>query len=246
MKAMIFAAGLGTRLHPLTAAKPKALVEVGGVPMIDLLIRRLIHFGFDEIIINVHHFADQIISFIKSKNSYYIRIEISVEDTLLDTGGGLQKAAWFFNDQQPFLLHNVDVLSDLDLKNLMNYHQQTGALATLAVRDRKTSRYLLFDRNNQLCGWKSVKEDKTIITRPSGDLIPLSFTGIQLLNPEILNLFNENAPFPIIDFYLRLAGMNRNIQGFRDDHSRWIDLGNPANLELAEKLFKNDFRNDKF
>ncbi len=243
---MIFAAGLGTRLHPLTAGKPKALVEIAGIPMIDRLIRRLIYFGFDELIINVHHFADQIISHIKSKNDYGIRIEISVEDTLLDTGGGLQKAAWFFDDQQPFLVHNVDVLSDLDLRNLMNQHQQTGPLATLAVRDRKTSRYLLFDKNDQLCGWRSIREQKTIITRQSGELIPLSFTGIQILDPEILGLINETPPFPIIELYLRLAGLNKHLQGFRADQSRWIDLGNTINLELAETLFKNDFRNDKF
>lgn len=246
MKAMIFAAGLGTRLHPLTSSKPKALVEVGDVPMIDRLIRRLVHFGFDELIINVHHFADQIISFVKSKDNYGIRIEISEEDFLLDTGGGLQKAAWFFDDRQPFLVHNVDVLSDIDLSKLIRQHQQENPLATLVVRDRPTSRYLLFDKHDQLCGWRSVPEDKTIITRKSGELIPLSFLGIQILDPEILTLFNEYASFPIIEFYLRLAGMNKSVKGYRDDQSKWIDLGKTENLSRAVNLFENDFRTDKF
>ncbi|MDZ7764542.1 MAG: sugar phosphate nucleotidyltransferase [Melioribacteraceae bacterium] len=167
MKAMIFAAGLGTRLKPITNDKPKALVEINGISLLEITIKKLIRFGFTELIINVHHFADQIISFIK-QSSFEADIRISDErEVLLNTGGGLKYAQWFFDDGKPFLLHNVDIITDLDLKSFYDSNLIDEAIATLAVRDRKSSRKLLFDENELLCGWKDIKKDNLKITRES-------------------------------------------------------------------------------
>ena len=150
MKAMVLAAGLGTRLRPLTDDRPKALVEVGGRTLLEITLARLRTFGVREVIVNVHHFADKVISFLAANNNFGMRIEVSREDVLLDTGGGLKKAAWFFLEDsapadEPFILHNVDVVSTIDLQRMLQAHKQTGALATLAVQQRDSSRQLLFD-----------------------------------------------------------------------------------------------------
>ncbi|MDD3541727.1 MAG: sugar phosphate nucleotidyltransferase, partial [Petrimonas sp.] len=162
MKAMIFAAGLGTRLKPLTDTMPKALVPVAGKPLLWHTIQKLKAAGFDEIIINVHHFAGQIRQYIQDNNRFGIRIEFSDEtQALLDTGGGIKKASWFFDDEKPFLIHNVDILSDIDLQNLYHFHTNSNSVATLVVSERKTSRYLLFDKNNHLAGWINEKSGET-------------------------------------------------------------------------------------
>src|SRR4029077_18373593 len=156
MKAMILAEGLGTRLRPLTNDRPKALVEVAGHTLLEITLTRLRGFGIGEVIVNVHHFADMVITYLKARNNFGMRIEVSREDVLLDTGGGLKEAAWFFLEdssrEEPFLLHNVDVISTIDLKRMVQSHTQNKALATLAVQERKRSRYLLFDDQLQLCG----------------------------------------------------------------------------------------------
>ncbi|MDR1699547.1 MAG: NTP transferase domain-containing protein, partial [Prevotellaceae bacterium] len=185
MKAMIFAAGLGTRLKPLTDNKPKALVEIAGKPLLEHVINKLTAAGFNEIIINVHHFADQIIDFVKQKNNFGVRLEISDErQMLLDTGGGVQKAAWFFDDGKPFLLHNVDILSDINLQTLYANHLETGAEATLAVNSRVTSRYLFFDRTMRMRGWTN---ETTGEIKPPGTEIDktwekLAFSGIHVIS----------------------------------------------------------------
>ena len=160
MKAMILAAGLGTRLRPLTDDRPKALVEIDGRTMLEITLSRLRNFGVREVIINVHHFADMILDYLKANDNFGMRIEVSREDVLLDTGGGLKKAAYFFlgdscRSEEPFIVHNVDVLSTIDLRRMVQFHTENQALATLAVQDRKTSRYLLFDDQLQLCGRQS-------------------------------------------------------------------------------------------
>ncbi|MGB1243748.1 MAG: sugar phosphate nucleotidyltransferase, partial [Chitinophagales bacterium] len=167
MKAMIFAAGLGTRLRPLTNDKPKALVEVNGKPLLEIVILQLKRYGFRDIVVNVHYFAKQIIRFLEAKNNFGIHIQISDEsDLLLETGGGLQKAKHFLcSDDEPFLVHNVDILSDINLKALYQSHLEGSPLATLVVRNRKTSRYLLFDETNRLCGWKNVKTGEVRMMR---------------------------------------------------------------------------------
>ena len=163
MKAMVLAAGLGTRLRPLTDHKPKALVEVGGRTLLEITLTRLKSFGVEEVIVNVHHFAGAILDFLKANDNFGMRIEISREDVLLDTGGGLKKAGWFFlegarKSEEPFLLHNVDVISTIDFAEMVKRHDENSALSTLAVQERETSRYLLFDEQAQLCGRRIVRE----------------------------------------------------------------------------------------
>ena len=237
MKAMIFAAGLGTRLKPLTDNKPKALVEINGKTLLELAIRKLISSGLNEIIINVHHFADQVIDFLKQNKNFNINIQISDErEMLLDTGGGLKKASWFFDDGKPFLVYNVDILTDLDLKKFYEAHLKSGAMATLAVRARNTSRYFLFDNNNRLCGWENISTgEKKIRIRGNGELKRLAFSGIQVLSPEIFQYIKQDGKFSIIDVYLDLMAEHKMI-GFEHSLSNWIDVGRLENFSEAEKL----------
>ncbi|MCD4788997.1 MAG: nucleotidyltransferase family protein [Bacteroidales bacterium] len=235
-KAMIFVAGLGTRLHPITETVPKALVKIGKKSLLEIVIKRLIRYGFNDIIINVHHFSVQIIEFIESKNKFGINIQFSDEtDQLLETGGGLKKASWFFDDGKPFLVHNVDVISNIDLNKMMEFHLETGALATLAVRNRITSRYLLFDENDVLCGWENVKtnERKIIVQKP--EYFPYAFSGIHIINPAIFNYISDEGKFSIIDVYLKLARDHR-ILCYKHNESLWLDLGRKENLKEAEKI----------
>ena len=238
MKAMIFAAGLGTRLKPITDHLPKALVPIAGKPLLEHIILKLINSGFDEIIVNVHHFPDMIIDYLKSKNNFGIRIEISDErDYLLDTGGGIRKAAWFFDDGKPFLVHNVDILSNVDLKALYQKQLQTNSLATLVVSERDTFRYLLFDDDLKLKGWINEKSGEM---KPPGFKNPqlykkLAFSGIQVLSSSIFKIMSDLQPkFPVMDFYLSNI-KTQNITGFIPDNYRMIDVGKLDVLDEAEK-----------
>lgn len=235
MKAMIFSAGLGTRLQPLTNDKPKALIEVKGEPMLGLLIKRLINNGFNEIIVNVHHFATQIIEFLRKNNNFGIHISISDEtNLLLDTGGGLKNAEWFFNDRKPFLLHNVDIFSDMDLLKIFESHLNTGSLVTLAVRKRESGRFFLFDNEMSLCGWENRKtQEKRISRLGEGELKPYAFSGIQIINPLIFRNIKEEGVFSIVDLYLRLASEHK-IQGYLENESVWIDMGKKQGIKEAE------------
>ncbi|MDA3952356.1 MAG: nucleotidyltransferase family protein [Bacteroidales bacterium] len=235
MKAMIFAAGIGTRLKPLTNNTPKALIKVSGVPMLELVIKKLINTGVNEIIINVHYLADQIIDFLKSKNNFGIRIEISDEtDELLDTGGGLKKASWFFNDNEPFILHNVDVISNIDLREMLNHHNNNKALATLAVRKRTSSRYFIFNKKQELSGWENTKTSEKKISKSCKSLISLAFSGIHIINPEIFKNIDENGKFSIISTYFELS-KSKLISAYQHDKDYWFDIGNQEKLEKAEK-----------
>ncbi len=237
MKAMVLAAGLGTRLRPLTNDRPKALVELGGKTLLEITLARLRRFGIRDVIVNAHHFADLLVDFLKAHDDFGMRIEVSREEVLLDTGGGLKKAAYFFNDSgdEPFVLHNVDVLSTIDLGRLVEAHRKSGVLATLAVQDRKTSRYLLFDDDLQLCGRRAGQDE---VVRKASRLSPLAFSGIHVLSPSIFEVMKEDGVFSIIDVYLRLAGDGEKIKGFRADEYYWRDLGKPENIAQAE----NDIR----
>ena len=239
MRAMIFAAGLGTRLRPLTDLKPKALVEVAGKPMLEIVLLRLKKYGFNDVIINVHHFADQILSFLEENQNFEMNISISDEkDLLLDTGGGLKKARHFFADGRPFVVHNVDVLTDIDLGALYRFHCENNPLSTILVRHRRGSRFFLFDHKRQLCGWKNVKTDAQIIARRTSDpLEQIAFSCIHVIDPAIFNHMEESGVFSIIDVYLRLA-KNHKILGFVDDESHWIDIGTPEKLEQADRLYR--------
>ncbi len=240
LKALLFAAGLGTRLKEYTQNKPKALVELAGKPLLQHAILHLKQFGITDITINVYHFAEQIISFIDENQSFGINIHISDErDELLDTGGGLKKAAPFLAGNEPILIYNVDVISNLDLNELLCYHQQNQALATLVVRSRQTSRYLMFDQELHLAGWKNFSNGETRISREEtfAEAQPLAFSGIHLVQPELLGLITEEGKFPIMDLYLRLA-QNHPIKAFVDNSDLWVDLGKPDQLDAAEKLFR--------
>jgi len=237
MKAMVLAAGLGTRLRPLTNDRPKALVEVGGRTLLEITLARLRDFGIQDVIINLHHYADMVIDRVKAAGSFGMHIEFSREDILLDTGGGLKKAAWFLggaSSDEPFILHNVDVISSIDLQRMVEVHKENQALATLAVQERKSSRYLLFDEQAQLCGRRLVKEEKPEMVRQPGQITELAFSGIHVISPRIFSLLTEEGVFSIIPAYLRLAAQGEKIMAFRADEYYWRDLGKPENIRQAE------------
>lgn len=237
MKAMIFAAGLGTRLKPLTDTIPKALVEVNGMPLLEIQIRKLISFGFNKIIVNVHYFSKMVREFLDSRK-YEAEIIISDEtDELLDTGGGLFKASWFFDDRKPFLVQNVDVLSDIDLSAFYKKHIENNYLASLAVRNRETSRYFLFDQENFLSGWENTKTNENIITRSDTKLKRLAFSGINIIDPEIFELIDRKGKFSITNTYLELSE-NHKIYGYQHDADVWFDLGSIVNLNKANEFYK--------
>ncbi|HUN63542.1 MAG TPA: nucleotidyltransferase family protein [Candidatus Sulfotelmatobacter sp.] len=245
MKAMVLAAGLGTRLRPLTDHQPKALVEVGGRTLLEITLGRLKAAGICEVILNVHHFAANIREFLDAHNNFGMNIAISPEEQLLDTGGGLKKAGWFFledNGDEPFVLHNVDVISTVDFAAMAKQHRESGALATLAVQDRETSRYLLFDENWELCGRRSLKEKQEQLVRPVEGAKARAFGGIHVISPRMLKKITEDGVFSIIDVYLRLAGQRERVQAFCADEYYWRDLGKLDQVEAAER----DWRDRRF
>jgi NDP-sugar pyrophosphorylase family protein len=238
MKAMILAAGLGTRLRPLTDDRPKALVEVAGRTMLEITLTRLRDFGVREVIVNVHHFADMVVDYLKSNDNFGMRIEVSREDELLDTGGGLKKAEWFFqanynSAEQPFILHNVDVISTIDLGRMVKFHGEHQALATTAVQDRETSRYLLFDDHYQLCGRRAGRDGNPELVRSSQRTNGLAFSGIHVISPRLFDMITEEGAFSIISTYLRLAAQGERVLAFRADEYSWRDLGKPENVAQA-------------
>jgi mannose-1-phosphate guanylyltransferase len=246
MRAMVLAAGLGTRLRPLTDHCPKALVEVGGRTLLEITLVRLRAFGVREVIINVHHFAGMILDFLKANNNFGMRIEVSREEVLLDTGGGLKRAGWFFlgdsaRMDEPFLLHNVDVISTVDFRSIAQAHQEHGALATLAVQERETSRYLLFNEQSQLSGRRAGRDQQMELVLPAKELHALAFTGIHVISPRLLTLIKEDGVFSIIDVYLRLAGEGENISGFRADYYYWRDLGKLDQVQQAAEDYRKKF-----
>jgi mannose-1-phosphate guanylyltransferase len=242
MRAMILAAGLGTRLRPLTDDRPKALVEVAGQTLVEITLTRLSSYGIRDVIINVHHFADRIVDYLKAHKNFGMRIEISWEDVLLDTGGGLKKAGWFFLEDaaadEPFILHNVDVLSTIDLRRMVEAHVEKKALATLAVQQRDSSRVLLFDGNLRLCGRRAGRDLEPEIVCPSANLRPLAFCGVHVISPRFLRMMQEDGVFSIIDSYLQLASRGENILGFPADEYYWRDVGKFEQVQQADEDYK--------
>jgi NDP-sugar pyrophosphorylase family protein len=242
MKAMILAAGLGTRLRPLTDNRPKALVEIAGRTLLEITLSRLRAFGVGQVVINVHHFADMILEYLQTNDNFGMDIEISREEVLLDTGGGLKKAAYFFLEESdsfdaPFILHNVDVISTIDLRRMVQFHSESEALITMAVQDRETSRYLLFDETLRLCGRRSGRDAKTELVRSSPQVRALAFSGIHVISPRLFAMMSEEGVFPIMASYLRLAAQGEKIVGFRADEYYWRDLGRPEHVvQAAEDL----------
>jgi NDP-sugar pyrophosphorylase family protein len=243
MKAMVLAAGLGTRLRPLTDDRPKALVEIEGCTLLEITISRLRAFGIREVIVNVHHFADMVVEYLQVNDNFGMGIEVSREDVLLDTGGGLKKAAWFFLEasgerDEPFLLHNVDVLSTIDLGRMVQSHKEHRALATLAVQQRTSSRYLLFDEQGQLCGRRFEYDNHTELVRSAESQQALAFSGIHVISPRLLQMMTEEGAFSIIETYLRLTGRNERIVPFRADEYYCRDLGTLESLNQAGEDFQ--------
>jgi mannose-1-phosphate guanylyltransferase len=239
MRAMVLAAGLGTRLRPLTNDRPKALVEIGGRTLLEITLTRLASFGVREVIVNVHHFADMLVEYLRANNNFGLHVEISREDDLLlDTGGGLKKAGWFFLQDaarmdETFLLHNVDVVSSIDLARLAKFHNEKGALATLAVQERESSRQLLFTADGELAGrWISGRDPE--FARPTPNLQAFAFSGIHAIAPRLLPKITEEGVFSIVESYLRLAAEGERILAFRADEYYWRDLGRLEDLQEAE------------
>lgn len=239
INAMIFAAGLGTRLKPYTTNCPKALVELAGKPLLEHCILKLKAFGVDRIVINVHHFADQIEEFLLSKANFDMDIRISDErELLLDTGGAIKKAKSLFIPNAPILIYNVDILSSLKLEDLFAAHKSNQALATLNLRDKNTSRCLCFNKEGLLSGWKNdASGEVKIVNETINTSDAFSFSGIHIIESQLLDLIEEEAVFSIIDLYLRLAKSYR-IAGYYDSSDLWMDLGKPEQLLLAEELLK--------
>ena len=243
MKAMVLAAGLGTRLRPLTDQRPKAMVEVAGRTLLEITLSHLRSFGIREVIINVHHFADMIVEYLETNDNFGMRIEVSREEVLLDTGGGLKNAAYFFLEdstrfEKPFIVHNVDVISAIDLRRMVQVHTDNQALATLAVQDRETSRYLLFDEQLQLCGRRSGRDQKTEFVRSSQQVRALAFSGIHVISPRLFAMMTEEGVFSIITSYLHLAARGEKILAFRADEYYGRDLGKPDNVMQAAQDLK--------
>jgi NDP-sugar pyrophosphorylase family protein len=244
MKAMILAAGLGTRLRPLTNDRPKALVTVAGRTMLEIALERLRGFGVDAAIINIHHYAEMIRDYLAANQNFGMQIELSYEEELLDTGGGLKQAARFFLEGKepddaalaPFILHNVDIISTIDIAKMIEFHRQQNALATIAVQDRKTSRYLLFDNHEgRLCGRIRGPGNQPEMAWPSRSREALAYSCIQVISPRFLGKMTETGAFSIFDTELRLAARGERILEFRTDGAYWRDLGRLESIAEAEK-----------
>ena len=246
MRAMIFAAGLGTRLRPLTNNKPKALVTVNGTPLLEIAINNLKAQGVTDIIINVHHFAAQIISFVKEKNFFDINIQFSEEKKkLLNTGGGLKKALPFFDDGKPFIIWNADIISTVDLTAMLEAHVKNDAIATLLTRQRDTTRYLIFDENNILTGWTNLVEGQIKLSKlaKSKERRLLAFGGIHIVSPEIIKYMPDKKVFSIIDVYLE-AAKKEKLMAFVDNDIEWIDVGKVENVEKAGTIMRGILKQD--
>ncbi len=240
MKAFILAAGLGTRLRPITNEIPKALVKINGTPLIEHVIKRLKNSGCDKFIINLYHYADKVIKFLASKN--YLESDITISDEseqLLDTGGGLKKISWFFSPSESFIVHNVDIITDFDITELYRNHLSSGKTATLAVQKRESSRYFLFDEEKNLCGWENIKTDEQKITRkPVGNLEQYAFSGIHCADSRIFKYFPEGNVFSLVDLFLKAASQEK-ITFFDHTNSNFLDVGKKENIAKAEELLKN-------
>ena len=237
VKAMLLAAGIGSRLKPFTDHHPKALAVVNGKSLLQRNIEYLQKNGVFDVVVNVHHFADQIIEALEKNKGWGSTVTISDEtDAVLETGGGLQKAAWYFEDAEDFVVMNVDILTDMDLTAVIIQHRQQKPLATLAVSQRETSRYFLFDEHNILCGWRNVKTGEEKITRQPGTLFQKAFSGIHVINSALLKLIKQQGKFSMVDVYLDLA-KDHLISSFDHTGAKLIDVGKPESIAKAEAIF---------
>jgi N-acetyl-alpha-D-muramate 1-phosphate uridylyltransferase len=238
MKAMIFSAGLGTRFKPWTDRHPKALAMVNGKTLLQRNIEYLAQNGITDLVVNVHHFADQVEDALKKNNGWGSRVRISDErEELLDTGGGLLHARSLFNDNETFITCNVDILTDLDIQPLLDFHREKKSLISFGVSDRKTSRYLLFDDEARLCGWRNVKTGDEKIARGHDVLRQKAYSCVVVFEPRVFDLIPFSGKFSLIDLYLALAA-DHPIYGYEHRGDRWVDVGKPESVAVAEQLFR--------
>ncbi len=235
-KAMILCAGLGSRLKPITIQKPKALVEINKKTLLQRNVEYLQSFGITDLIINVHHLAKQIIDTVEENKGWGSNISISQEDSLLDTGGGVKKAAPFFSNEKHFLVMNVDILTNLNINNMFTFHCEQQADVTLAVSTRHSHRvFLLKETNNQLCGWKNTKTGELKTPKPIKTAInTFAFSGVHILNTSMIKELLKDDIFSIIDFYINLS-QKKNIIGYDHSNDMIIDVGKPEKISIAEK-----------
>lgn len=237
MKAMIFAAGLGTRFKPWTDAHPKALAIVNDKSLLQRNIEYLQDYGIKDVVVNVHHFANQIIDAVKINKGWGSNIIISDErDEVLETGGGLLKAKELLQSDEPFVTLNADILTDLSISNLLSYHQQNKALISFGISNRKSSRNFLFDENNRLCGWENNVTGEQKIAIQKDNLKPMAYSCVAVFNPNIFKLIPQRGKFSLTETYLSLA-VEHLIMGYEDAGSKFIDVGKPESVAEAEKLF---------
>jgi MurNAc alpha-1-phosphate uridylyltransferase len=237
MKGMIFAAGLGSRLKPWTHHHPKALAVVNGKSLLQRNVEYLQKHGVTELIVNVHHFATQIIEAIEKNKGWGSAITISDETKeVLETGGGLKKAAWYFEGVEDFVVMNADILTDMDLSSMISQHQQKNSLATLAVSNRDTSRYFLFDEQNVLSGWRNVKTGEEKIVRDTETLVQKAFSGLHVINTSLLKMISQDGKFSMVDVYLDLA-KNNTVSCYDHTGSQLMDVGKPESIAKAEIIF---------
>lgn len=236
IQAMIFAAGLGTRFKPWTDHHPKALAVIKGKSLLQRNVEYLKQYGITDVVVNVHHFADQIVEAIEKNKGWGSHITISDEtDVVLETGGGLKKAAPFLT-ANTIVVINVDILTDLDLGRMIDFHHSHQPLSTIAITDRTTARYFLFDEENTLCGWRNTKTGEEKIARKAGQYFQKAFSGIHVLDKKILTTIRQQGKFSMVDAYLDLAATH-TIKGFDHSGSRFIDVGKPDSVAAAEALF---------
>ncbi len=236
---MILAAGLGTRLKPITNNIPKALVEVNGKTLLQFHIERIIEFGITDIVVNVHHFSEKVIEFLESKH-FDANIIISNEyDLLLDTGGAIRKAYEWLAGDELVLIQNVDIYSNIDYEKMLEQHNLSKALATIAVRARPTTRYLLFNENDELCGWQNTKTGEEIITRSNDKRKQFGFSCVHIISQELLDMLPNENVFSIISTYLELSKHN-SIKPYIHNSDYWFDIGTPEKLSYLERFLKNN------
>ena len=238
MKAMIFAAGLGTRFKPWTDTNPKALAIINGKSLLQRNIEYLQKYDITDVVVNVHHFADTIINTVLANNGWGSNITISDErNEVLETGGGLLKAQPLLQNEAPFITLNVDILTDFPINELVQFHQQKKALISFGVSNRKTTRNFLFDETNQLCGWENNATGEQIISIQNRVLHPLAYSCVAIFEPTVFEKIPQRGKFSLTETYLSLAEKNI-IAGFEHNNNRWIDVGKPESVEVAEALFK--------
>lgn len=238
MKAMIFAAGLGTRFKPWTDKHPKALALVNGKSLLQRNVEYLQQYNIKEVVVNVHHFSNQVIDALKKNNGWGSHISISDEtDEVLETGGGLLKAKNLLQNDEPFITLNADFLTNLDINNLLAFHKNKEALISFGITNRKTSRNFLFDEDNRLCGWRNSVTGQEKIAIPKKNLKEMAYSCVVVFNPQIFEFIPQRGKFSLVDTYLSLAAAHP-IYGFDHSGDKLVDVGKPESVAIAERLFK--------